>query len=985
MEQASAPGPQATKDSRARGPKAIRDEIQRLCEVGLFAIPIRMSWNYGKDKKDAKGSIVELAKAKKAAQFPKWAHMTTPKSWETAINETMRKFQNANGVAILTEASGIMGIDIDVNGDDTKNPGTELWNRLVAIHGEPNTLKAKSESGGLHYYFKSNSSGLKRTRNFSTMKVDGTVFGVNGRGVGGVMFANSASYIDGQGELKTYEWLNGPPSFEACKNMPLWLTELVNNNAGECAATEEEESSSVGSEFAGFVDASGSEGVEGASSIELNPPAASSGSPHSRELLLAQFAKMQREIGNSTSTYAGSLSHGLYGTYYCYRTHGPRRCFFGHLHSGSKNFDLLKRGRNVYYRCHGENCSHKPAKKLGVLDDLKAALQDATTKPVDLYDDMQVVTLYTRGTREVQNLLLKIVVEHAAPKAYANLGRLFAYMYMLEGRILATTNEVEKSRDQLFFAWNGSSWVQDTSNLVTSVFTSQMGCLLSWYERQREKSLGALYSKHPDLKGFVVDGALKPLNSEEMSHKQSKKIKMATEVCMKERDESMPSFGKVNVQDIVDIRKCMHSAFNELHVPGLLDKFDQDRAVANTSNGLIDLRTGELLPHHHQDLCNNQTCKYIPGASTRPTARFGTFLMDVLPPSAIVWLQMFLGYCLTGETSEELFVIANGFSGANGKTTLLRALERALGGYSCVGEKAIFIKPSFRANASAASTHLMQIQTKRFVTHDESEGVEELNTSFVKQTSGGGRLNARELFCKHQTYMPQFKLCLFTNYSPHFPSDDAALIRRIVLIMFNYTFKNPDTLDKSNKWHKPIDLSLTPYLELDEGAADTLDFCVQGAAMYYAKKALAPASKVLSPIPEEFNVAAKEYAEENDKLQAFIDEACIKGSEESVTKVDFVEAFTIFLYAGGHDVRLAGDGLARAMLLKGFSQDPPKGKGRMIQKLNKSPSDRGRGFFEIRLRTNKDPVTDKDPVNEHIEEVPTDKEEGGGQSERDTR
>jgi hypothetical protein len=161
--------------------------------------------------------------------------------------------------------------------------------------------------------------------------------------------------------------------------------------------------------------ASESESVEN----ECNQrPTTSSGSPHSKDLLLAQFAKMLKEAGDLTSTYAGSLSHGLYGRYYCYQTHGSRRCYFGHMHSGSNNFNLLKRGRNVYYRCHGDECSHKPAKKLGVLGDLKAALQDATSAAVDPHDDMQVVTQYTRGTREVQDLLLKIVVEHAAPKAW---------------------------------------------------------------------------------------------------------------------------------------------------------------------------------------------------------------------------------------------------------------------------------------------------------------------------------------------------------------------------------------------------------------------------------------------------------------------------------------------------------------------------------------------------------------------------------------
>jgi phage/plasmid-associated DNA primase len=248
----------------------------------------------------------------------------------------------------------------------------------------------------------------------------------------------------------------------------------------------------------------------------------------------------------------------------------------------------------------------------------------------------------------------------------------------------------------------------------------------------------------------------------------------------------------------------------------------------------------------------------------------------------------------------------------------------------------------------------MQIRTKRFVTNDESEGVEELHASFVKEASGGGELDARKLYCKSQSYVPQFKLCLFTNFRPHFPSDDSALIRRIVLIIYNYTFKNPDELDATNKWHKPIDLSLKPYFESDAGAADTLDFCVQGAIMYYAKKALALASKVLSPVPREFSAVAKEYAEENDKLQVFIDEACMtEGADLSVAKSDFVEAFTNFLYTGGHDVNLAGDGLARAMCLKGFSQKPPDGRNNpMIRTLDAKK--RGKGFFGIRLKTEKE-------------------------------
>jgi hypothetical protein len=86
--QATASGPQAAKDSKGLGPQAIADEIRRLSNVGLYAIPVRMLWNEKKGTKDA--------------DFPpKYAHITTSGLWEQSINDAMRQRMDANGVAIL--------------------------------------------------------------------------------------------------------------------------------------------------------------------------------------------------------------------------------------------------------------------------------------------------------------------------------------------------------------------------------------------------------------------------------------------------------------------------------------------------------------------------------------------------------------------------------------------------------------------------------------------------------------------------------------------------------------------------------------------------------------------------------------------------------------------------------------------------------------------------------------------------------------------
>ncbi|GAQ90694.1 hypothetical protein KFL_006750010, partial [Klebsormidium nitens] len=114
-------GPQAAQDLRPAGPQAVVDEIQRLSNVGLYAIPVRMFWNKMEGKKDAK--------------FPyKYAHITTPELWNRFIDEAKEERKDANGIAILTHPSRIFVVDIDVSSKDGRSPGIQLWNRLVEKH-----------------------------------------------------------------------------------------------------------------------------------------------------------------------------------------------------------------------------------------------------------------------------------------------------------------------------------------------------------------------------------------------------------------------------------------------------------------------------------------------------------------------------------------------------------------------------------------------------------------------------------------------------------------------------------------------------------------------------------------------------------------------------------------------------------------------------------------------------------------------------------
>ncbi|GAQ92179.1 hypothetical protein KFL_009390050 [Klebsormidium nitens] len=356
MEQATAPGPQAAKDSRALGLTAVADELPWLSNVGLYAIPVRLFWNAEKGTKEV--------------DFPKnYAHITTPGLWEQSINEAMRQRMDANGVAILTGPSQLIVIDVDVSSSDTKKPDIELWDRLVEKHGEPQTLKAQSGSGGLHFYFKANSPGLKCTRNFSGIKVDKSVYGVDGRARGGVVFAYPARYVKDQGKLATYKWINGPPSFEACQEMPPWLTSFLNDHVQQTAADEIDTGK--------FVERHGSRENDSIATPSAMDHATSMPSAPLEDVqntvalpglerALEEIKKMlHAKVPNDASTFSGVGERTPNGWRILkFKTNGIRTCLNGHQHV-SNQFSILSNGGVLVYRCLSLECIDQPKPLLG--------------------------------------------------------------------------------------------------------------------------------------------------------------------------------------------------------------------------------------------------------------------------------------------------------------------------------------------------------------------------------------------------------------------------------------------------------------------------------------------------------------------------------------------------------------------------------------------------------------------------------------------
>jgi hypothetical protein len=131
------------------------------------------------------------------------------------------------------EPSDLFCVDVDVASarnkrtGEEKRAGTKLWDKLVAEHGKPATLKAVTVSGGFHSYFSRNGTiGLNRRNNFAGLRMDGVPYGVDSRGVGGLLFAPPSGYTEMQKETKSYSW--APEGDGVPQPMPAWLVGVIN-------------------------------------------------------------------------------------------------------------------------------------------------------------------------------------------------------------------------------------------------------------------------------------------------------------------------------------------------------------------------------------------------------------------------------------------------------------------------------------------------------------------------------------------------------------------------------------------------------------------------------------------------------------------------------------------------------------------------------------------------------------------------------------
>jgi putative DNA primase/helicase len=311
------------------------------------------------------------------------------------------------------------------------------------------------------------------------------------------------------------------------------------------------------------------------------------------------------------------------------------------------------------------------------------------------------------------------------------------------------------------------------------------------------------------------------------------------------------------------IKNMVFIARSDPRVSVPASELDKHSHYLGVANGVVDLRTGELLPPDPELRITKVTgCDYVMGAKA---PLFEQTVSEVFngDAEAVAFFQRLIGHTAMGNPTQDIMVIPYG-NGSNGKSTVLGAVRKVFGSHACAAEASTFMSDAKGGgNAGGARPDILRLQGTRFVYVNEPDENSELREGSVKAMTGGDTITARGLYAGgYAEITPTWVVFMPTNHKPIVKGSDNGIWRRLMLIPFTRNFDNDPTIVKDPDRESKLEREM-------EGV---LNWIVQGA-LAFQKRGLDQTGKV--------KAAREEYRQDMDLLAEWIEECCEVGPYHS--------------------------------------------------------------------------------------------------------
>ncbi|WIC89675.1 DNA primase/polymerase [Rhodococcus phage Apiary] len=296
--------------------------------------------------------------------------------------------------------------------------------------------------------------------------------------------------------------------------------------------------------------------------------------------------------------------------------------------------------------------------------------------------------------------------------------------------------------------------------------------------------------------------------------------------------------------------------------------FDKNPLLIGVGNGVLDFtaaKTGAtvdrdtvLRPGNPEDLIfENAEVEYHPNVKS---ALWDSYLETFLPDLEYRrFVRKVFGYSLLGGNPQRFMIFLQGGT-STGKSTIIRAVEMATGGYSTtVQANALFREKQ----DSGPSPEVLTAMPKRMIFSSEIGNHNRLHADVIKRLTGGDSISARALYSNTVvTRTPMFTPIIATNSEPTIQDGDAALWRRLLVLPFDKSVPQ-ETVPRQKIEESPEALQAV-LAWLVEGLLDYLD------------EGLAP-----DTWPSSCSARAKKFISGTSDFQTFLSETTTPGGNQA--------------------------------------------------------------------------------------------------------
>jgi putative DNA primase/helicase len=497
-----------------------------------------------------------------------------------------------------------------------------------------------------------------------------------------------------------------------------------------------------------------------------------------------------------------------------------------------------------------------------------------------------------RGPEEKKNpKYLSITIEEALRGAQSTFSDNAGKKKKMDGQ---KPPDIDLGYDQMFgepHEKNSTDFKDTTSDLGRSkIFSEKYYGILRWCT---EMKIWLIWNG----KNWQTDKLLKVIQMakdtvEEMIVKVGQDIANAT-------GEEQVKSAKQRFRDTVkgksekSIKSMVELAKSDM--PITTQELDQDPFLLNCQNGVVDLRSGKLLPHNSEYYMTKIAgANYIPGAKFK---KFGQFLKDITcnDDELSEYFQLICGMAAVGKVFYEGMCIFYG-GGRNGKSTFLNCLSKVFGDYACaINPEMLMSQKDGRQMTGGVS-----VEGKRFVTTEEIEEGKRLSGAMLKKLASSGPVTERPLYQNERTFMPSHTLIMATNHLPKVGSTDTGTWRRIAVVPFRAVFEGKNEIK---------DYGTVLY---NEDADAILTWVVEGAKKYIENGCNIIHPKVVTD-------ATAQYRNAEDWLGNFLQECCEVGEYEE-SGGNLFEAYKTWCAQNNEGYVRRSRDFAAALEIQGFEK-----------------------------------------------------------------